>query len=206
MKYQVIPTLIAKNQKELDALLDKYKKYSKYFQVDVMDGKFVRNKSNWFNFKLPKSFKYEAHLMVDKPEDWIKKNHKQFDVLIANFEKIKDPLGLIEFTKKKKKKIGFALNPETSVMHVMPYTKLLDRILILTVHPGKYGAEFLPETLEKIKMLRMEYNKDIEVDGHINPEILRLCKEAGANFFAVGHYLKESKDIDKAMKELNSKL
>ncbi|MBI2148442.1 hypothetical protein HYU23_02085 [Candidatus Woesearchaeota archaeon] len=203
MKYKIIPTLMAKNQKELNILINKYKDYFKYFQVDVMDGNFVRNKSNWFKFKLPKNFTYEAHLMINDPEKWIKKNYKQFDILIANFERVKNPMKLIEFVKSKKKKLGFVLNPETSINLVIPYLKYLDRVLILTVHPGKYGAEFLPETLHKVKVLRKIYKGNIEVDGHINPEVIRLCKILGANLFAIGSYLKNSKDISKSKKELS---
>ena len=87
-------------------------------------------------------------------------------------------------------------------MHIMPYLKRLDRVLILTVHPGQYGAEFLKETLEKVKMLRIDYKKDIETDGHEDPVHLRLSKKAGANLFAVGSYLKESKDIKSSIKKL----
>lgn len=206
MRYKIIPTLIAKNQKELNLILDKYKNYFNYFQVDVMDGKFVKNKSNWFNFKLSKNCKYEAHLMVDNPERWIIKNYKKFDVLIANFERVKNPMKLIEFVKDKNKKIGFAINPETDIKNLYPYLTHLDRILILTVHPGRYGAEFLPKSLVKIKVLRRVFKGDIEVDGHINPTTIRLCKNAGANLFAVGSYLKDSDDIQNAIKRLRKNL
>ena len=206
MKYKIIPTLIAKNQEELDILINKYKDYFKYFQVDIMDGKFVKNKSNWFNFELPKNFTYEAHLMVNNPEKWIGKNYKQFDILIANFEKVKNPMKLIEFVKNKKKKLGFALNPETPINKVFPYLKYLDRVLILTAHPGKYGAEFLSEILYKIKLLRMNYKGNIEVDGHIDPKYIKLCKDKGSNLFAVGSYLKNSKNISKSKKELKKVL
>lgn len=203
MKYQIIPTIISRNQKEFDSLFDKYRKYFKIIQIDIMDGKFVKNKSNWFNLKLNKKCKYEAHLMIDNPEEYIYKNYKKFDVLIANIERIKNPLKLINFAKFKKKKIGFALNPETSLMHITPYLKYLDRVLILTVNPGKYGAKLVPKTLEKINMLRMMYTNDIEVDGHIDLETLKKCKKEGANLFAVGSYFKYSKNIKNSIKELN---
>ena len=206
MRTQIIPTIIAKNQKDIDSIVNKLNKYFKHFQLDIMDGKFVKNRSNWFKLKLNKKYSYEAHLMVDNPEEYIKKNYNSFDVLIANFEKVKNPKSLIQFVKSKKKKIGFALNPETSVMHLMPYWKDLDRILILSVHPGKYGADFIPETLEKIKMLRMEFKKYIEVDGHMNPKTIRLCKKAGANLFAVGSYLDNNKELKKAVVSLNKSL
>src|SRR3989338_3260208 len=97
MRYKIIPTLIADNQKELDGLTARYKKISGYFQLDIMDGKFVKNKSNWFDFKLQKGCRYEAHLMLENPEEWIKKNYKNFEVLIANIEKVKNPEKLIKF-------------------------------------------------------------------------------------------------------------
>lgn len=202
MIYRIIPTLIAKNQKELSSLFSLYKKHSKWFQIDIMDGKFVRSKSNWFNFKLPKNYKYEGHLMVNNPENWVYKNYKKVDVVIANFEKVKNPMKLIKFVKSKKKKIGFAINPETSIKKLEPYLKYLDRVLILAVHPGKYGAKFLPSTLKKIKALRKIYKKDIEIDGHEDLKHIKLCKKAGANLFSVGSCLKNSSDIGKTMKEL----
>jgi len=206
MKHQIIPTIISKNQKELDYLIKKYEKYFNCFQIDIMDGKFVENKSNWFNLKLLKRKKYEAHLMINNPEEWIKENYNQFDVLIVNFEKVKKPLELIKFVKSKNKKFGFALNPETPIMLVLPYLKYLDHILILTVHPGMYGARFLIKTLNKIESLRMNYKGNIEVDGHINPKTIKLCKNNGANLFAIGSFLKKSKDMKKSIKEINNAL
>ncbi len=204
MKYKIIPTIIARRQKEIDIILNKLGKYFRHFQIDVMDGKFVENRSNFFNIKLPEEYSYEAHLMVNNPEDYIKKNYKKFSVIIADYEKVKNPLELIKFVRSKNKKIGFALNPETSLMFVMPYLKYLDRILLLTAHPGRYGAQFIPEILGKIKMLRMDFKKDIEVDGHMNPDNIKLCKKYGANLFAVGSYLHDSHNIEISSKELKA--
>ena len=206
MKYQIIPTIISKNQEEINNIINKYKDNFKHFQLDIMDGKFVKNKSNWFNFKLNKKYTYEAHLMINNPYEWIYKNYKQFNILIPNFEKVKYPEKLIKFVKSKKRKIGFALNPETSIMNIIPFLNDLDRVLLLSVHPGKNGSEFLPEVIEKISTLRMKYKKDIELDGHMDPKDIKLCKIAGANLFAVGSYLKNSNNIKKSKKELYKSL
>ena len=110
MKNQIVPTVIAKTSEELTRMCNGLKKYSKRLQIDIMDGKFVENKSNYgFEYNLPKGVKYEAHLMVNNPEEWIKKNYKKFDIIIPNLEKVKNPKELIKFVKSKKKKIGFAL-------------------------------------------------------------------------------------------------
>ena len=69
------------------------------------------------------------------------------------------------------------------------------------VYPGKYGADFVTKDLEKIRILRMAYGKDIEVDGHEDPGILYLCKKAGANLFAVGSYINKSEDVKNSIKE-----
>ncbi len=140
--------------------------------------------------------------MVDNPDGWIYKNYKKADTVIANFEMVKNAAGLINFCKEKKKKIRFAINPETSINKLKPYLKYLDGVLILTVHPGKYGAKFLSKTLKKIRNLRKIYKNNIEVDGHQDPKNIRLCMKAGANLFAVGSYLKNADDVNKAMKEL----
>ena len=51
---RIIPTIISKNQKEFDEYFNRIKKHTKWIQIDIMDGKFVKNKSNWFNLKLKK--------------------------------------------------------------------------------------------------------------------------------------------------------
>ena len=52
----------------------------------------------------------------------------------------------------------------------------------------------------------MDYKKDIEVDGHMDPKTIKLCKNAGANLFAVGSYLLNSNDIKKSARELKEAL
>ena len=86
----------------------------------------------------------------------------------------------------------------------MPYLGYLDVVLILMIHPGRYGAPFLKKNLEKIETLRKVYKNDIEVDGHEDLNHIKLCKKAGANLFAVGSYLKENDNLDKTVKQLKA--
>ena len=202
MIYKIIPSIIAKNQKELNKRLNKVEKLSDVFQLDVMDSKFVKNKSIFFSFKLPKS-KYEAHLMIKDPETWIKANYKRVNTIIFHVETTKNPLKIIRLIKSKMKKVGIAINPKTSINKIKPFLSQVDLILVMTVIPGKYGSKFQKSTLNKIKQIR-ELNKiiDIEVDGHEDPETIRLTKEAGANNFVVGSYLQNSKRIKEDYKIL----
>ena len=40
-------------------------------------------------------------------------------------------------------KTGLAINPETPVSAVLPYMELVDMVLVMTVHPGFGGQEYI---------------------------------------------------------------
>jgi ribulose-phosphate 3-epimerase len=203
MKKEIVPSIIAKTQKELDRRVEKIKNYCATYQIDVMDGKFVKNSSFQFDFKLPKTrHKVEAQLMVQDPVEWIEKNFSKVDVIIIHVESFKTPKELDEVLKlirSKRKKIGLVIKPRTQLRKINRFISKVDMISIMTVHPGKYGARFLPSTLEKVKMLRVKYPRlSLEVDGGITPRTIGLARKVGANQFICGSYLQKSKDIKTA--------
>ena len=201
---RIIPAIIASSQKELETKLNKVKNLSPWIQLDVMDGLFVKNRSLDFDFKLPKlKCKREAHLMIKNPETWIKKNAEKVNTIIIHYESTKNLNKAITLIKKKKKKVGIAINPETSINKIKKYVKNINLVLIMTVHPGKYGSAFLPKTLLKVKQLRkMQPKLEIEIDGGINPITAKKARDAGANRFAIGSYFMHARNAKKAMNTL----
>lgn len=208
MRKIIIPAVIATSQKELNAILDKIQNHASLLQLDIMDGKFVPSHSLDFDFKLPEEkYTYEAHLMIVNPEEWIRKYGKKVDMIIAHIESSKNPEILIKTVKNMEKKMAFALNPETKIDTVKNYLDEIDQILIMTVNPGFYGSPFLPEMLEKIKMLRkLSPELDIEVDGGIKPDTIERVHEAGANMFVSGSYLIKAKNLKENMNILKNKI
>ena len=208
MKKEIIPSIIAKNQKELEERINIVKDKASVLQLDVMDGKFVAHKSIWFDFKLPKTkCRIEAQLMIKNPEKWIEKNWKKADTIIPSFEGCKNIDDMIYLIRKKGKKVGLGINHETSVKQIEKYLGKIDQVTVMTVHPGKYGAKFLPETLKKVKDLRrLKPKLDIEVDGGITPETIKKAKKAGANRFVVGSFIQKSEDIKKAIQILKKEV
>jgi ribulose-phosphate 3-epimerase len=204
----IIPAIIAKNQEELDNLVNKVKDIVDLMQLDVMDGVFVPNNSLDFDFKIPPTnCKYEAHLMVDNPEEWIEKYCEKVDTVLAHFESCKDPEKIIELVKERGKRVGFVLNPETPVQKLDQYLDKIDQVLIMTVNPGFYGSPFLPETLDKVKKLReLKPNLDIEVDGGIKAETIESASKAGANMFVSGSYIMKSEKPKEAIEILKQKV
>jgi ribulose-phosphate 3-epimerase len=199
---RVLPAIIARNQKELDGMLTRLKGNVEWVMLDFMDGSFVASKALMFDLKLPKGLRYEAHLMVKNPLEFLEKLRGRVKAVIIHVESEDFPQAV-----KKAKDMGFevaaAINPGTPLEKLEPHLKELDRVLVMTVVPGQYGAPFVPTTLETVKKLRKAAPKlPIEVDGAMNPENARKARAAGANIFASGSYLMKSADLPASVKTL----
>ena len=204
MRYQrVIPSIMAKSQKQLDEQLSIVKKFATTVHIDVVDGKFADNKVFRFPFKLKRGFKYNVHLMVERPEPWIKKHFKKFQIFFPHIETLKDPMDYFSWMKQSKKPIAFACLPETKVKDIKSFIPFVDYILILTVHPGFYGGKFLKSQIKKIKKIK-KLNPDIKifVDGGITPKRIEQVSDFGADFFVSGSYIMDSEEPKESFKEL----
>ena len=203
-KKKIIPAIIAKSQEELDELLSKVTDIVEIAQLDVMDEKFVPNTSLFFDFKVPKtSCLFEAHLMIEDPESWIENNWQKVDTILVHYESCNNPKSIISKVKNKGKKVGFVLNPETSIQNLSDFIDDIDQVLIMTVNPGFYGSPFLPETLDKIKWLQIRYpDLELEVDGGITADTISQAAQAGANKFVSGSFIVKSLNPDGAIAQL----
>ena len=76
----------------------------------------------------------------------------------------------------------------------------------MTVEPGFGGQKFMPEMLQKIKIISAmtaEKNITIEVDGGITPETARLCVEQGAGVLVAGSAIFKSDNPAEVIKKLH---
>jgi ribulose-phosphate 3-epimerase len=208
MEKHIIPAIIAATQGEFEDSINRVKDHVSFIQLDFMDGVFVENTSIDFDFALPETeCLFEAHLMVDNPSKWVKAYAERVDTVLAPIEVTSNPEAVIDYVKGLGGRVGFVLNPETPLSAVTEYLDRVDQILIMTVHPGAYGAKFLPEALEKVRELReLKPELDIEVDGGITPETIGQAVRAGANMFVSGSYIVKSDDPAAAIGNLRSKL
>jgi len=203
MKQLIFPSIISKNQQQLDAELTRLAGAAKTLHLDIVDGKFAPNRSLEFPFKLSKQYMYQAHLMIQRPEAWIKKNLQRIDLFIPHFEAIHYHSRYILWMKKMKKKVAFAILPQTTVGHLQKHLPYLDYVLILTVHPGFYGSTYLASELKKIKPIKkINPRVKIIVDGGMNPNTIIQAQKAGADLFVSGSYTMKNHSPKKAMEEL----
>lgn len=183
-----------------------------YIHIDIMDGKFVSNKT-WTTSEVKKFTSYstlplEVHLMVNNPSKYIEDYAlMNTSIIIFHYEAVKDINEMINKVKLYGLKVGIAINPETNINVLIPYLNMIDEVLIMSVHPGKSGQSFIEESLEKISVLKNiilegNYKTIISVDGGINNETGLLCKDAGADELVSASYI--HKDIINNIKTLKN--
>jgi ribulose-phosphate 3-epimerase len=199
---RILPAIIAGSQEELDGMLTRLAGNVEWVMLDFMDGTFVASKALMFDIKLKQGLRYEAHLMMKKPLDYLPKLRNKVEAVIIHVESDDFPDAV-----KKARSLGFevaaAINPGTPIEKLEPHLKNLDRVLVMTVVPGQYGAPFVEDTLKTVKRLRkLSPDMPIEVDGAMNPENAMKAKVAGANIFASGSFLMKSADLPASLKAL----
>ena len=182
------------------------------FHIDVMDGNFVPNIS--FGFPIiesirPKTDKvFDCHLMIANPENYVEQFCKVgCDMVSFHIEATNHADRVIQVIKNNGKKAGIVLNPQTSIDSIKYLLPKLDYVLIMTVNPGFGGQKFIPEMLEKIEELaklreEKNYNFLIEVDGGINIETSKACRDKGADLLVCGSFLFGASDKEKTLGEL----
>jgi ribulose-phosphate 3-epimerase len=145
--------------------------------------------------------------MIENPEKWIEKNWQKVDMILVHYESCNNPESIISDVKSKGKKIGFVLNPETSIEKLAPFIDDIDQVLIMTVNPGFYGSPFLPEMLDKIAELRkLKPDLDIEVDGGVTDKTIALVDKAGANLFVSGSYIMKAENVKDSINSLKKQI
>ena len=204
MKPLVVPAIIAESQNVLDSMLERLNGKVERVMLDVMDGKFVPNRSLDFDFRLPEGFEYEVHMMAVDPLERLSTMARKVDIAILHVETLTDISATIDRVRRLGLQLTLALNPGTGVDVIEPYLDEVDGVLVMTVDPGAYGGKYIPEALTKVRSLRgLKPGVPIEVDGGMNVENSRAAREAGANVIASGSFILKSEDVAKAVEALS---
>ncbi len=182
-----------------------------YIHLDVMDGVFVPNIS--FGIPVIKGIRkasnmvFDAHLMIVEPERYISQfRDAGADIINFHVEATKDPAGCIAKIKESGAKVGITIKPNTSVDTIKPYLQDVDMVLVMTVEPGFGGQKFMENQVHKIAALAQIKKDlglcfDIEVDGGITQENVKIVLDAGANVIVAGSAVFGKADIANAAKE-----
>ena len=149
-----------------------------------------------------------CHLMVERPDDLFEDFAQAgADIVTCHMEAVADPARVVRRAGELGMKAGLAVNPETEVKEVFPYLESLDRVLVMSVHPGWAGQDFLEAALPKIEQAREEIDRhglsvEVEVDGGINERTGPRCLAAGATVLAAASSIFKAKDPGQAARRL----
>lgn len=181
-----------------------------YIHVDVMDGKFVSQKSLSFkelkNIYHYTSKRLDIHLMVLKPQKLIKKFASlNTEYITFHIELQEDILSLIDLVHRYGIKCGLAINPSTDLEMIYPYLDKIDLVTIMSVNPGMGGQEFILETAVKVVKLKERITSEklatkIMVDGGIN--LATKDYVGDADILVSGSYIISSDNFQEAITSL----
>lgn len=178
-----------------------------YIHLDIMDGKFVNNESDMFDFindnETNKSL--DIHLMVGDTISYIEKYSKLNPNNITIHYEIKNNLSeSINLIKSKNIKVGLAINPDTDIDEIIKYLDKIDLLLIMSVVPGLGGQSYIDVSnkLKQARLLQQKYNFVIEVDGGIKDNNISTID---TDIAVVGSFITSSDNFQEQINKLNIK-
>jgi ribulose-phosphate 3-epimerase len=214
MKTIISPSILGgtfSNMEKIISSLDKSE--AEYIHFDVMDGDFVPNLTFGPQFisNLRNQTKkiFDVHLMINRVgkflDDYIKAGS---DIITFHIEIEENLIELISKIKDKNIKAGIAIKPRTPWEEIKSLLHSIDQVIIMTVEPGFGGQSFMSSQINKIKSIsnyikENNLSVDIEIDGGVNYETGKICRDAGANILVAGSFLFKQENLLTATNELN---
>lgn len=193
----VSPSLLAFDFSDVRSSLKTIKESSApWVHFDVMDGHFVPPIT--FGSQLISSSRphsdlfFDTHLMVEKPENFIDDFAKAgSDAITVHYESTVHLNRVIGMIKKHSIMAGVSIVPSTPVSALSEILEYVDLVLVMSVNPGWGGQDFIPSSLNKIKMLdeirQIEhYSYKISVDGGVTAQNAEDLKHCGADILVTG--------------------
>ena len=106
---------------------------------------------------------------------------------------------------------GLVFNPATPLNHLDHVIDQLDMVLLMSVNPGFGGQAFIPETLEKLRIVRdlidsRGLQTRLEIDGVVKEDNIKDIASAGADTFVSGSAIFNTDDYKSTIDKMRSAL
>ena len=173
--------------------------------IDVMDGHFVDNLTFGAGvvsaLRVQTHLFFDVHMMVENPEKYVEDFAKAgADSMSIHVEATHHIHGALQKIKNAGMKASVVINPGTPVEAIKTVLPLVDMVLVMTVNPGFGGQKFIAQIRTDKKL-----DFEIEVDGGIDDQTIKVAKAAGANVFVAGSFIFNG-EVEKNIEKLRVNL
>jgi ribulose-phosphate 3-epimerase len=195
--YRIAPSILSANfaklGEEITAVVDSG---ADFIHFDVMDNHYVPNLT--IGPLVCEAIRpltdavIDVHLMVE-PVDRIVPDFAKAGANIISFHPeasrhIDRTIGLI---KEQGCQAGLVFNPATPLNYLDHVLDKIDLVLIMSVNPGFGGQKFIPEALQKLRVVRKRIDESgrnilLEIDGGVKVDNIAEIARAGADTFVAG--------------------
>jgi ribulose-phosphate 3-epimerase len=153
----------------------------------------------------------DCHLMTETPEKHFAAIKKAGgDSVTVHYEACPDLDSVVLAARVHDLQVGLAFKPETSAAYAAhaAISSQVDIVLCMSIEPGYSGQEFMPEALDRIRVLRSVLPREVhvQVDGGIGPENIKAARDSGATLFVAGTSIFGREDLPRAYRRLLQEL
>lgn len=206
---QIVPAILDKTPNEYKEHIEQLKHSGNFKEgwvhIDFADNKFVPNQTVGVDttIEFPTDLKKEAHLMVERPLEWIDDLKKAgFKRIVFHFESKDEVNEVIDAVRNAGMQVGIAINDTTALEALVPFQDKIDQILVMGIIPGFQGQPFIPATIERIKELKSKgWPVKISVDGSVRDSNAKELVDAGVDQLVSGSFLLKG-DIDENVEKI----
>ena len=153
----------------------------------------------------------DCHLMTETPEKHFAAIKRAGgDSVTVHYEACPDLNSVVLAARAHDLQVGLAFKPETSAAYAAhaAISSRVDIVLCMSIEPGYSGQEFMPEAIDRIRVLRSVLPREVhvQVDGGIGPENIKAVRDAGATLFVAGTSIFAREDLPRAYRRLLQEL
>lgn len=201
----ICPTILAEDEEQYRAQVEKVAHFAHRLQIDLTDGKFAPNKTVspqqvWW----PVGIKADFHLMFENPSPAVEEIlQHEANLIIVHAEAKGSFETFADFCRRRDVKVGVALLPQTDPKIIESALTKIDHVLIFSGNLGEYGGHADLDLLHKVHYLK-ERKPQLEVgwDGGINAQNISQLAFGGVDVFNVGAVLQDAQDPEKVFHAL----
>lgn len=194
---KIIPAVLVKSKDDYLERMNIIRKLTNRFQLDVIDGEYVDNQTIQLDeITRFTELKMDVHLMVKQPKAFVERAIAlNVNTIIIQYECGEDLSPHIERIKKSGLSAGIAINPETSLGKLKPFSRTLDHLLIMGYPAGFSGQKLDKSVFERLPEAREMFPySEIGLDGGINKTNAKKVMQAGFDVVNINSAIFESED------------